>query len=75
MNAIEAEVMVAARSCSLVKDVKVEELEFEGKPLLQVTLDSYPAFESGHDLDDLLRNIKRKVPQGYLLKVRLEFFI
>jgi hypothetical protein len=75
MNNTEAEITVAARQCSLVKDVKVEELEFEGKPLFQVTIDSYPAFESGHDLDELLRNIKRKIPQGYLLRVRLEFFI
>ena len=75
MNAIEAEVMVVARASSLVRDVKVEELEFEGKPLLQVTLESYPVYDTGHDLEDLLRNIKRKVPQGYLLKVRLEFFI
>ncbi len=75
MNTIEAEVVVVARASSLVRDVKVEELEFEGKPLLQVTLDSYPVYDTGHDLEDLLRSIKRKVPQGYLLKVRLEFFI
>ena len=74
MGTMEAELIVAARTCSLVKDVKVEELEFEGKPLLQVTLDSYPVFESTRELDELLRNIKRKVPQGYLLKVTLEFF-
>ena len=75
MSNIEAEVMVAARSCSLVKEVKVKELEYEGKPLFQVTLDVYPVFESTREIDELLRNIKRKVPQGYLLKVRLEFFI
>lgn len=75
MSMIEAEVAVAARSCSLVKDVKIDELEFEGKPLIQVTLDTYPVFESTRELDELLRNLKRKVPQGYLLRVRLEFFI
>lgn len=75
MNDTEAEITVAARASSLVRDVKVDETEFEGKPLYQVTLDTYPIFEMGHELEDLLRGIKRKVPQGYLLKVRLEFFI
>lgn len=75
MNNAEAEITVAARASSLVRDVKVDETEFEGKPLYQVTLDTYPIFEMGHELEDLLRGIKRKVPQGYLLKVRLEFFI
>jgi len=68
-------IRMEARKNYLVKKAEVEETEIGGRPAIIVTASCYYANDCSFDVDKLVSALRKKVPRGYTLKVRLEFQI
>ncbi|MCB0355524.1 MAG: hypothetical protein KDD40_00865 [Bdellovibrionales bacterium] len=73
MTDVTHQVRLEARKNYLVKKADVEETEIGGRPAILVTASCYYANDCAFDVDKLVTALRKKVPRGYTLKVRLEF--